>query len=259
MAAGVFSGDSCAAGLNQFHVLEEANEADVALEGLALPQSPESQRSAGHDRERSEVTGRRRVALDGVVGRGGGELLHHALGHADERARDGFATQADAHRRLRVRRDQQQRGEELAALGGVEHDIAAAQTGGAECEREVARAGLGALRGERIEQRADRASAHRLVAGKVIDAVRVEADKCREKARRRAGVADLERRFAHRNLAAASADGNGQRRRVSLDFETQRAQRSDHQVRVAAEERAAQRDRLRREGGENERAIGDAL
>ncbi|MBI2496414.1 MAG: hypothetical protein HYV75_00235 [Opitutae bacterium] len=93
----------------------------------------------------------------------------------------------------------------------------------------------------------------------MIGAVRPQADESSEEARGRAGVADIQSGLAHGNLPAATGHGDGQRRLVGLDRETELPQRRDHDVRVAAEQCAVQGRRALAQRGEDERAVGDAL
>jgi hypothetical protein len=153
----------------------------------------------------------------------------------------------------------QQRGQHLAALGGIECHLAAAQAGGPEREREVAAAGACALRLDGLKQRPDGPPPHGLVAVEMIGAVGPQADEGGEETRGGAGVADVDPRLAHGDLAAATGDGDGQGVLIRHDDEAQRAQRRDHDLRVPAEEGAVQRGCAPGQRGEDERAVGDAL
>src|SRR5262249_27765002 len=80
-----------------------------------------------------------------------------------------------------------------------------------------------------------------------------------EKANRRAAVADEKVGLLGRDMTAATGDANRALGGVVFDLEPERLKAADHDLRVVAIERTAQRRRPPGQRGANQRAIRDAF
>ncbi len=190
------------------------------------------------------------------------EMFEQAGGHLHKRPAHR-AGQRNIQILLRQRRDQEQGGEQLAALACVDGDGAAVQTTRMDFEREKAfHAGAANVRAKRVEgvdQSFHRAFAHLRHAVKAIDPARRGGAQGGEKTSGGAGVADKKLSRLCGNFPALAGDLHGLRRGVGRDLDAERIERLGHDLRILAEQGVGEGDRRVAQGGEQQGAVREAL